>query len=161
MKNKVIRYSALVLIVSLMCVIFYFSAQPADLSNETSDGVIDQLLSVFYPRYNNLDEFAQQDIVITLVLPVRALAHFSEFFLLGALSFVFLSTFSGILKNHRLLFSFLFGLLYSVSDEVHQLFVPGRACQFSDICVDAFGVFIAIMICAMFSRIWRRKRHEQ
>ena len=161
MKNKAIRYISLFLLILVMGVIFYFSAQPADVSDETSGGVVQKLLSIIYPHFNNFDRLAQEDIIITLILPVRALAHFSEFSLLGAVLFVFLSTFSGVLYNRRSLFTFLFGLIYAVSDELHQLFVPGRACQILDVAVDIFGVFTAIILCLMLSRIWRRKRDEQ
>ena len=161
MKNKIIRYSALVLLVLVMIMIFCFSAQPAEASNETSDGVITKILSILYPDFTSLDEFAQQDIVITLVLPVRGLAHFSEFFLLGAVSFVFFSTFGGVFSRRRSMISFLFGLIYAASDEVHQIFVPGRACQLTDVLVDSLGVFTAIMLCVIISRLWRRRRSEQ
>ena len=37
-------------------------------------------------------------------------------------------------------------LVYAVSDEFHQLFVPGRACSFSDFLVDSAGIFLATLI---------------
>lgn len=161
MKNRAIRYSALIFLVLWLGVIFYFSSQPADVSQETSDGVLEKLITVIYPDYNGLDEFAKQDIVITMVIPIRKLAHIFEFFILGGVSYLFLSTFKGALKNHRGIFSFLFGLICAVCDEFHQIFVPGRACQFTDVLVDSFGAFIAIMICVLIVRIRRRKLNGQ
>ena len=161
MKNNVIRYSALALLVLSMCAIFYFSAQPAVVSEETSNGIIETFVSVIYPNYNGLDDFAKQDIVITFVVPIRKLAHFFEFFMLGASAFVFLSTFKGFLKKYRFAISLLFCVVYATLDELHQIFVPGRSCQFSDILVDSFGALVAILLCLLILRIRRRKQNEQ
>ncbi|MBO4432914.1 MAG: VanZ family protein [Clostridia bacterium] len=161
MKNNIIRYSALVLLVFSMCAIFYFSAQPADVSEETSNGVIEKMISVFYPEYNGLDDFAKQDIVITFVVPIRKLAHFLEFFMLGGSTYVFVSTFNGFLKKYRFLISLSFAVFYAICDELHQIFVPGRACRFSDILVDSVGALTAILIFVLILRIRRRRKGEQ
>jgi VanZ family protein len=39
-----------------------------------------------------------------------------------------------------ILFVFMLGVLYAASDEIHQLFVPGRQCDFYDFLSDAAGV---------------------
>ena len=36
----------------------------------------------------------------------------------------------------------LFGLLYGVSDEFHQQFVPGRSCNSFDLAIDTIGSFL-------------------
>jgi len=40
----------------------------------------------------------------------------------------------------------LLGVLYGVSDELHQLFVPGRTCAFGDLLADALGVALGVII---------------
>ncbi|WP_243096886.1 VanZ family protein [Thermohalobacter berrensis] len=42
------------------------------------------------------------------------------------------------------IFSFVFCILYAISDEVHQLFVPGRDAQITDVMIDSAGAFIGI-----------------
>ena len=37
-------------------------------------------------------------------------------------------------------------ILYAISDEVHQLFVPGRAFAFADILTDSAGILFAVLI---------------
>ena len=37
-------------------------------------------------------------------------------------------------------------ILYAISDEIHQLFVPGRSGQVSDVLLDTLGAFTGIMI---------------
>lgn len=43
-------------------------------------------------------------------------------------------------------FSVLFGLLYGVSDEIHQLFVPGRVAGLRDVFLDFIGIVFAFLI---------------
>ena len=48
------------------------------------------------------------------------------------------------------------GVLYAGSDEVHQLFVDGRACRAGDVLIDAAGVFLGVLI-AHFARKNKQK----
>jgi VanZ family protein len=49
---------------------------------------------------------------------------------------------SGGRSLKRILFISLLGTVYGASDEIHQLFVPGRRCDPSDFLADAAGVLI-------------------
>jgi VanZ family protein len=40
----------------------------------------------------------------------------------------------------------LIGVLYGLSDEIHQSFVPNRTCTISDFLADSFGVILALLI---------------
>ncbi|MCK5147149.1 VanZ family protein [bacterium] len=42
--------------------------------------------------------------------------------------------------------SLLSGILYGISDEVHQAFVPGRFADWTDALADAVGIFIGVSI---------------
>jgi VanZ family protein len=49
-----------------------------------------------------------------------------------------------------------FASLYGTSDEFHQLFVPGRFCEFGDMLANATGALLAqLMLCYA---IWRLNR---
>lgn len=50
------------------------------------------------------------------------------------------------LKIKELLLIIGISLLYAASDEIHQLFVPGRVASIKDFLVDSFGIFLAILI---------------
>lgn len=43
------------------------------------------------------------------------------------------------------------GILYAASDELHQYFVPGRACQLRDVVIDGLGVLIGVLAGYLFS----------
>ena len=48
------------------------------------------------------------------------------------------------------------GLLYAVSDEIHQVFVPGRAGQLRDILIDTAGVLIGTCLVRAAGRLLRK-----
>ncbi|MBO7376468.1 MAG: VanZ family protein, partial [Clostridia bacterium] len=43
-------------------------------------------------------------------------------------------------------------VLFAVSDEIHQIFVPGRAFEISDIVTDSAGVLIGCLLIFIFRR---------
>ena len=61
--------------------------------------------------------------------------------------------------------SLLVCVLYAISDEVHQLFVPGRGAQVKDVLIDSAGAIVGVglylVICRiMKSRTGRRNKHR-
>ena len=69
----------------------------------------------------------------TLSFIVRKCAHMTEY---AILTFLLYKTF--VHKQNPLIKSFLFTVLYACSDEFHQLFIPGRAGQIRDVCIDSY-----------------------
>lgn len=54
---------------------------------------------------------------------------------------------------------------YAATDEIHQLFVDGRACRFTDICIDTSGAVLTVITLALIIEIicrirQRRNAHE-
>ena len=64
------------------------------------------------------------------------------------------------LRNRHLLYAFLLSLLYGVTDEVHQYFVPQRAFQVIDIFIDAFGALLGLGVYA-FYRLKRAQKLKE
>jgi len=50
------------------------------------------------------------------------------------------------------------GALYALTDEIHQYFVAGRACQLSDVLIDSVGVFLGV---CLYSIIIKTKSANQ
>lgn len=50
------------------------------------------------------------------------------------------------LREYLFLFTFLLGMLYGISDEFHQYFVPGRSTEISDAVADSVGTIIGYII---------------
>jgi VanZ family protein len=78
-------------------------------------------------------------------LVLRKLAHAAEFAMLGALLERWL---------RRWPLALVAGSLYAATDELHQLFVPGRAGAVTDWAIDTAGVAIGVGIVVL----WRRRR---
>lgn len=66
--------------------------------------------------------------------------HFFSFFWLAF--FLMLSIVRG--KNHKLIFlAIILAIIYAVLDEIHQIFVPSRACTFLDVMIDSSGILLS------------------
>jgi VanZ family protein len=70
-------------------------------------------------------------------LVLRKLAHAGEFAVLGALL---------LRATDRAVVAFVLGALYAVSDEVHQVFVPGRMGSPLDVAIDIVGVAAGVLL---------------
>jgi VanZ family protein len=70
-------------------------------------------------------------------LVLRKLAHAAEFAVLGALL---------ARATDRAGLALVLGVLYAVSDEVHQSFVPGRLGSPVDVAIDAAGVAVGVFV---------------
>jgi VanZ family protein len=76
-------------------------------------------------------------------LVLRKIGHAAEFAVLGALlARAFGATWRALAV----------GVLYAVSDEVHQLFVPGRSGSALDVALDAVGVAVGVLVWRRFAR---------
>lgn len=53
---------------------------------------------------------------------------------------------NGILRRVYLLWIGLIGILYAATDELHQYFVPGRSCDFTDWLADIAGLACGALI---------------
>lgn len=150
-KIKILRSVIAVLLLLDMAVIFAFSAQKAEQSDSTSGGFIQILAEIFYPGFDTLDEEKQQSVVASFQFVVRKAAHMTEFASLGVLLCAFAFTFGA--KFKVFLLSFLSGVLYAATDEIHQLFVEGRSCQLTDVMVDSAGVLLGMAVFALLVKI--------
>lgn len=121
-----------------MLFIFYLSAQVAEQSNQLSAGITQAIMKLLgrlapgiEPDLNSFNYF------------VRKNAHFMAYLVLGLLS-------SNALGKNRpnslrnALLALLICVLYAISDEVHQLFVPGRGGRATDVLIDSAGALVGI-----------------
>ena len=150
----------IILLVLWMAFIFCLSAQSATQSSELSRGFVYKGFCIIYPNFEGLSVERQTEIISSVMFPVRKAAHFAEYAVLGALSFLAVCSYEKISFKARVGISFTISLLYSVSDEIHQIFVPGRACRLLDVCVDCAGALLAILF-ASFLFVRRKKDGQE
>ncbi len=72
-------------------------------------------------------------------LPYRAeLYHFGIYCVLTLFMMIALS--EGGVKKHLFIWAITISFIYALSDELHQLFVPGRFASITDVVLDAMGI---------------------
>ena len=157
MKNvKKARVVFVLLLALWMLVIFVMSAQPAEQSSQLSGGIVSSIIAAICRNFDTLSSQQQTEITSVVTLVVRKTAHFSEYFILGVLVSLTASTSGKINYKLKFLLSTVFCVIYATSDEIHQFFVPGRACRFGDVCIDTAGSVVAIalimLICMLKNR---------
>jgi len=136
----------IILIITWMIIIFMFSNQPADESSKLSDGFISTTIGNIYKIFDNdVTEEKLTEIKEKYTTPVRKTAHFTIYLILGTLTILLLREYD-IENRKRLILAILICLLYATSDEIHQLFIPGRSGEIKDVLIDTSGSMIGIII---------------
>lgn len=138
-KKIIIRFSSLAAALALMGIIFFFSSQTGTASDN---------LSISFTSFLFTKDW---DSALILNWLIRKLAHVAEYAALSVPVYFFFSTFK-ISIPMRCAASFCLAALYSVSDEIHQLFVEGRSCSISDMLVDSLGALAAVFILNLIVR---------
>ena len=137
MKKKTVTAICWLAVAVCMGIIFYFSAQPAEVSQSVSD------------------DFAFTFNLAFGSFIIRKTAHFLEFAGLSVLIFNALHSTCG---KFMPFVSFIITAIYALSDEIHQIFVDGRACRFFDLIVDCSGAAAALIFVSLIVYIQNRKR---
>lgn len=139
------------LVAACMIVIFLFSAQTSGESVSTSNSVIETLATLLNPDFAQLDAEEQNNIYALYSNAVRKLAHFAIYALLGFLVSLALCNYP---LRYRKIFLYSLGIcaVYAITDEVHQIFVPGRGPGVLDVLIDSAGAFCGscILLCIVY-----------
>ena len=144
----------LIILILWMALIFFFSAQPQIESTETSNTVA-YILYQLYSLVFNGNAMKISDFMLKYASPIRKLAHFTEFGVLGVLFYI---NYLEYRKDKVVLYSLISSVLYAISDEIHQLFVLNRYCSFKDMLIDSCGAITGIIIFHLLYRRCTRKR---
>lgn len=128
MKNK----SSTILMLLWMLLIFTMSSFDATESANQSNFIVNIINNIF--KIENIE---------LLSFIIRKLAHFTEYLILGFLTINMLNK-NDISKKYLL--SILICIIYATSDEIHQIFVPGRACQIRDVLIDSIGSITGVYL---------------
>lgn len=123
-----------------MIIIFIFSHDSGSTSTIKSN--------IFVDRFYNIFNFNINRRLLTKI--IRKSAHISLYALLGFSVSNYLIDFNKKIYINSILFI----LIYSISDEVHQLFIPNRSGSIIDILIDLIGGIIGIILW----RIYEEKR---
>ena len=132
-KRKIIYWS---LLITWMIVIFVMSNQPAKISDSQSIGLLNLLSRIGINVNGIFGELAN--------FIVRKCAHFLEYMILALLVLNVLKLYFNM--KQVIIITIVFVFLYACSDEIHQLFVPGREGAIRDVIIDTCGGITLVLI---------------
>lgn len=138
-----------------ICVIFSFSLQPADQSQQLSDGVgmliLKYVLSELLEVSTSWSEM-EWSIFGTVI---RKCAHFTEYFVLGVLMMLAVNQTKLSLKQ---IISLILCVLVASVDETIQLFVPGRSGMIKDVILDGVGSAVGLLSCIITIKCFLKRK---
>ncbi|MDD6264511.1 MAG: VanZ family protein [bacterium] len=149
MIRKVIK---IILVLLWMVMIFLLSNEEAVKSSKKSDGLIIKSVELFTGK--SLSDQEKEKVLKYLVFPVRKCAHLSLYLLLGILVISLLREYM-VINTKLVLLSLLICFLYACSDEIHQLFVPGRSGEVRDVLIDTLGACLGV---SFYYLVFRKKK---
>ena len=134
--KKIISFIVLIL---WMIVIFSFSSADANKSTGTSDKVITTMIEIKDKITNNETPNNEKEIIVkNSSFYIRKIAHITEYLILGFLIFNLLKQYSVT----NIYYAIGLSILYSCTDEFHQLFISGRSGSIRDVLIDSIGILI-------------------
>src|SRR3954451_21395307 len=134
-----------------MGVIFYLSHQPATESSELSTGIT----KIIVKSVEEVTPHKGIDIGSFNTM-VRTNAHFFTYLVLGILVINTLRK-SGVHGYRSMGIALLICVLYAVSDEVHQIFIPGRGAEVKDVLIDSAGASVGVLMYLVISRLMKKE----
>ena len=138
---------SVLLVAFVMWQIFSFSHQKASVSLEQSGGVTESIMGAVSDTFDELPQKDKETVIDQLQQLIRKSAHLIIYFALGFLSCNMFYSF-----KIRMIKSGILGLIlsvgYAISDEIHQHFIPGRACALSDMALDSAAAAVGVVVFA-------------
>lgn len=131
----------------VMALIFCFSNTPAEKVSQLSGPGIEQINKI---------------IVLITGKPVQEpgfdwlkVGHVIGYFLLGASFHFALSQYPKLKGSQFLALALCF--VYALTDEFHQMFVPGRSPRFTDVLIDSSAASLALLVIIIVRQIRKRR----
>lgn len=160
---KIIICILLTILMVTWCVCIY---KLSDMNTQKSNGKSTDILAIFiedtlsvtndygitnsHPTDNKLARASQ------LINPVmRKVAHAFVYFVLAFI----LSLLLNLLTNNKhfwisFFIAFILCFLYAMSDEYHQMFVPGRTSRFTDVIIDSTGALVGLLFFGTYHLVY-------
>lgn len=137
--KKVISY---ILLISWIILIFILSNQTGEVSGSESSSILYNIFNVIFNIFN-LDTSNLSNFISIIHEPIRELMHALEYFILGILLINVLKYYN--IKN-IVTVAIMMCLIYSITDELHQLFISGRTLQYFDLLMDNIGSILGVIL---------------
>lgn len=158
--EKIKEIINIILVIIWMIIVFLFSSEIGLDSSNTSGETIKHVLTTLKKDWNPLE---LENTVESIQPYARKLAHFTLYTIGGFFIYNFNKNNKKVkqIKEENsylngITISLFFGMLYAITDEIHQAFVPGRDGRILDVCIDSFGVLFGIYICRIKDKFLKK-----
>lgn len=148
-KEKINKIISIILVIIWMIIVFWFSAQVGDDSSNISGNTLRKIITFIN---NNISQEELENLVEISQPVIRKLAHYTIYTIGGFLIYNQQKQYNNTKKN-KIINSTLIGIVYAITDEIHQLFVPGRSGKILDVGIDSLGVITGIIIYQILEKI--------
>lgn len=153
-KKQISFQIAWLVILFWVILIFSLSAQPVRKSDKLSKKVTVNIIKMI----EKVAPQVEMDLQRTNHL-LRKKAHFFLYLVLGMLVLNIIRK-SGVKGCKGIFISLLICIVYAISDEIHQLFVPGRGAQVMDVFIDSGGAFAGIILYQIIRFLFLSRRKK-
>lgn len=133
-----------------MGLIFFFSSQNGTASDSNSYFLINLLGKIGINISSSIGLSVANFIV-------RKTAHVTEYFILFMLLYF---GFKKIYLKNIIIYPAIITILYSISDEFHQLFIEGRSGRIKDVFIDSIGILIGLLIIGIKNKVKSKKENN-
>ena len=154
-KINLIRTILIVMLIITFFIIFSFSNQDGEesggLSRAITEGVTKNVKSI-----QKLEQTKKEKVLKRIEGIIRKIVHFSIYTLVGLLLMALFSTYK-LKEFHRIGISLIIGIIYAISDEIHQMFIADRTSKATDVMIDSFGVLFGILLVMLVIKLYKIK----
>ena len=157
MKTLCKKYLPWIVVAIWMAVIFLMSAQTAGQSGGTSEAIVRWLLRRLYWGFDGFSPQRQEALLGIWHTIIRKGAHFAQYAVLAMLTANALRQYT-LPKRLYWLLPVGISAVYAISDEIHQYFVPGRACRILDMGIDTCGAIFGVCVFAAAVALLRKRK---
>lgn len=140
-------------------VIFNFSNEDSIKSGNTSKKITNEITKNI-DSIQKLDKVEKTKELDRIESIIRKIAHFSLYTLVGILLMAICSTYN-LNEKIRIIISLLSGIVYAISDEIHQMFIAGRTAKPTDVFIDTLGVILGIVITMLILKITSNRNKKE
>ncbi|MTI46830.1 MAG: VanZ family protein [Firmicutes bacterium] len=146
-RNKFVIIISWLAVFLWMLLIFNMSSKVAEESNKLSKGITEIVIE----KVDSINPDNKFD-VDSLNHIIRKNAHFFSYLVLGILVINALRR-SEVSSYKSIILSLAICIIYAISDEFHQAFVPGRGPQIKDVFIDSSGATIGVSVYLIINRL--------
>ena len=143
-----------------MIMIYSFSSRNGVESTGDSNQIGMLIGKTLIPSFEKWDEGKQQQFAERIDYPIRKTAHAMEYAVLGLFLTLAYVDINNMTRWKRFI-PWILGTVYAMTDEFHQLFVPGRSGRVTDVLIDSTGVMIGVLVTYWFVSTICRKRKNR